>query len=315
MLKPLFTAFAVMVMAASGHAADPQPATASAPDRVFTIGFPQDNMADEWRAAQVQAVADTLAGQSNVRCIYSDAAGSTAKNLLDLEDMIDQGVDLLMVSPRDPVAMSPILSRAYRLGIPIVLLTRRMINDDYTLFISPNDATIAGQAAEQITKVLNGTGKVLMLQGVPTASTVLHRTEGFLEAIKSHPGIEVVAIKPANYLRADAIKVVQEMLEQKIPFDAIYAQDDAMASGARIALIEAGIDPATVPIVGIDYISEAREAIRAGDQVASFTYPTCGEQAAELALRILRGEAVPREVEVPSVMVTRENVERVETIF
>ena len=105
------------------------------------------------------------------------------------------------------------------------------------------------------------------------------------------------------------------MVEKGETFDAVYAQSDSMASGARVALKGAGIDPATIPIVGIDYIAEARDAIRAGTQVASFTYPTCGKEAADYAVRILNGESVQREVEVPSVMVTRDNVDAVETVF
>jgi ribose transport system substrate-binding protein len=283
--------------------------------RVFTVGFAQDNMANDWRAAQVRAVADALAAHPNIRFIHTDAKGSVAKNVLDVEDLIDRGVDLLMASPRDPAAMSPVLSKAYQDGIPVVLLTRRMIGDDYTAFVSPDDAAIAAQAAEQVAKALKGKGKVLVLQGVPTASTAIKRTEGFLSAIKAHAGIDIVAVKPANYLRANAIKVIQAMLEKGEKFDAIYAQSDSMASGARVALEAAGIDPVSVPIVGIDYIPEARDAIRAGTQAASFTYPTCGKEAAALAVRILNGERVPRQVEVPSVMVIRDNVDAVETIF
>jgi len=88
-----------------------------------------------------------------------------------------------------------------------------------------------------------------------------------------------------------------------------------MAAGARLALMGAGIDPKSIPLVGIDYIPEAREAIRAGEQYASFTYPTCGDVGADIALRILRGEAVPRQIEVPSQMVTQDNVDQVESIF
>ncbi len=108
---------------------------------------------------------------------------------------------------------------------------------------------------------------------------------------------------------------MQDALEKGVRFDAIYAQSDSMASGARLALKQAGINPATVPIIGIDYIPEAREAIRSGEQFASFTYPTCGREGAEAAMRILSGETLPRKIEVDSQMITVENVDQVETIF
>ena len=88
-----------------------------------------------------------------------------------------------------------------------------------------------------------------------------------------------------------------------------------MATGARMALISQGVDPRTLPIVGIDYIGEAREAIRRGEQSVSFTYPTGGAEGARIALAILRGEEVQKEIVLDSVRVTRENVEMVEPIF
>lgn len=287
----------------------------TAQQKTYVVGFAQDNMANDWRAAQVRAVQKALAKHKNISFLHTDAAGNTAKNVLDVEDLIDQGIDVLVISPRDAKVMSPAIARAYRQGIAVVLLTRGMIGEDYTTFISPDDATIARQAADYMAEILNGKGRILVLQGLPTASTAIKRTEGFVAALKAHPGLKIMAVKPANYLRAEAVKVVQAALEQGQKFDAIYAQSDSMAAGARLALKAAGIDPASVPVVGIDYIPEARDAIRSGVQAASFTYPTCGREAADVVVKILNGESVPRAIEVPSVRVTRDNVDAVDTVF
>jgi ribose transport system substrate-binding protein len=88
-----------------------------------------------------------------------------------------------------------------------------------------------------------------------------------------------------------------------------------MASGARLALKKAGIDPSNIILVGIDYIAEAREAIRNNEQDASFTYPTGGKEGAEFVLKILRGEDVPKEYVIESIMVTHESVDSVDPIF
>jgi len=288
---------------------------AAAQDKNFTIGFPQDNMANDWRRAQVMAVKAELSRHPGFTFIHSDAQGDTAKNIQDIEDMVDSGVDLLMVSPRDSAAMTPVIAHVRAQGIPVVLLTRRILTDDYTTFVSPSDDKIARRAAAYMAQKLNGAGTILVLQGVPTASTAIKRTTGFLEEIAKHESIKVVAVRPANYLRSEAIKVVEQALDEGLSFDAIYAQSDSMASGARLALKAAGIDPKNKLIVGIDYIPEAREAIRAGEQSATFTYPTSGKEAAQLAVQILMGNAVDREIEVPSEMITKSNVEQIETVF
>lgn len=281
----------------------------------FTVGFPQDNMSNDWRRAQVMAVKAGLEKHASIKFVFSDAQGSTAKNIQDIEDMVDDGVDVLIVSPRDIAAMTPVIAHVRKQGIPVILLTRRILTDDYTTFISPNDDKIAQRAAQFMAQQLHGTGNILVLQGLPSTSTAIQRTQGFLSEIAKYEDIQVVALEPANYLRFDAMKVVAQALEDGLEFDAIYAQSDSMASGARMALRRAGIEPKSKLIVGIDYIPEARKAIRAGEQKATFTYPTSGREGAELAVRILKGEQVEREIEVPSEMVTDINVDNVETVF
>lgn len=305
--KIFMAALAIMLL----HATAP----AHADEKTFTIGFPQDNMSNDWRRAQVMAVKAVFDQHPNVKFIYTDAQGDTAKNIQDIEDLVDQKIDLLIISPRDSQVMTPVIAQVYAQGIPVVLLTRHILSDAYTTFVSADDAKIAADAATFIATSLNGTGKVLVLQGVPTASTAVKRTNGFLSEIKKHAGIEIVGVKPANYLRSEAIKAVEQALEEGVEFDAIYAQSDSMAAGARLALSTAGIDPMTKLIVGIDYIPEARKAIRDGQQAATFTYPTAGKEGAEAALQILAGKTVAKAIEVPSQMVTKENVETVDTVF
>jgi ribose transport system substrate-binding protein len=164
-------------------------------------------------------------------------------------------------------------------------------------------------------KKMNYAGNILVLKGVPTATTAIARTKGFMNEIKKFPKINIVAIKDANYLRADAIKAIDSVLDEGKKFDAIYAQSDSMASGARIALKKAGIRPESKIIVGIDYINEAREAIRNGQQAASFLYPTSAKEAVETVVKILQGKKVARRVVVKSDMVTRKNVEKIDPIF
>ncbi len=122
-------------------------------------------------------------------------------------------------------------------------------------------------------------------------------------------------MKVANSLRADAIKMTEEALREGLEFDAIYAQSDSMASGALLALKKAGRDPGKIIIVGIDYIKEARDAIRKGEQDASFTYPTGGKEGAEWTMKILQGTDVPKEYIIESTTITKDNVDAIEPIF
>lgn len=280
------------------------------------VAFAQDHMANDWRAAQVATVARTLfAAAPDVRFVHTDARGSSAQQVLDIDTLVAAGADVLITSPRDSAVVGPAIARAHKAGVKVVLLTRRIPTEDYSTYISPDDAGIAAQAARVVASSLDGRGRVLVLQGVPSASTTVARTLGFLEELERFPGMSVAVMLPANFLRADAIRAVEHALASGIAFDAIYAQSDSMATGARMALLKAGRRPADTPIVGIDYITEAREAIRRGTQVASFTYPTCADEGVAAALALLHGRPVERHVVVPSQMVTLYNVDKVEPIF
>ena len=283
--------------------------------RELRVGFAQDHLANDWRLAQVKELEQALAPHPHIHFSYTDARGSTAKQIQDIEDLIHAGIDVLITSPRDSVAMTPVIQQAYRQGIAVILLTRQITTDDYTTYISPNDSDIAHAAAHYLVAELGGEGRIVMLRGVPAASTTLQRSEGFLAVIDEYPKMEVVADKVANFLRNDAIRAIEEVLAHGIEFEAIYAQSDSMASGARMALKLAGIDPSELVIIGIDYISEARQAILAGEQRASFTYPTSAREAAEVVLAIAAGKDVPRDIQVPSQRVDIHNAHDVEPIF
>lgn len=302
---------ALFAVARSASAADAWPP----PGRTFVVGFAQDTMANDWRAAQVYELQRALAAYPFITFRHTDAGGQTAQQIIDVENLLAQGVDLLVTSPRDIKAMTPIIAKVHARGVPVVLLTRRVEGDQYTAFVGNNDRQIGSRAARFLIEKTGGKGRVVMLRGVPTATTAIDRAEGFLKELATARGMTLVADKAGNYLRSDSIKAMDEVIAQGIKFDAIFAQSDSMATGARLALKKAGVDLRGVRIVGIDYIREAQDAIRAGEQDASFVYPTLGKEGAEVIIKILKGETVPKDVIIQSDVVTRDNVDRAKPVF
>ena len=280
----------------------------------FLVGFAQDTLANDWRKTQVLEVTKELENHPHIRFIYTDGQGDTALQAKHIEDLAAMGVDLLITSPRDKVALTPVIRKIYERGIPVILLSRGIEGDSYTTYIHPSDTKIGQAAGKYLAAKLKGRGHILMLEGIPTATTAIQRSESFLEVMRQHPKIPVTR-QVANYLRGDAIAAVESLLLQGERFDAIYAQSDSMATGARMALRHHGIKPGAIPIVGIDYINEARQAIRHGEQAISFTYPTGGAEGARAAIKILNGEQVRKEIILKSTRVSRDNVDRVEPIF
>lgn len=285
-----------------------------AKESVFTVAMPQDNMANPWRKAQVLEIQKEFSKHKNINFIFSDAKGDSSQQLFDAISFANQKVDLLIISPADVALAKPILEDIYNKGIPVVLLTRKIESDRYTAFISPDDEKIAYEAARTIA-TKNSKAKILMLKGLTTASTAKKRESGFLKALEKYPNLTLVATKTANYSTTDAILAVDEIIAQNTNFDTIYAHSDSMAEGARIALRKNGLDLQKILIVGIDYIKEAKNAILKGEQFATFTYPTCAKEGVQIALKILNKEAFKKDTFIPSIKVTKENVEKIPTIF
>jgi len=280
------------------------------------VAFAQDDLSNDWRRAQVAAVGRVLDRYPDVEFRVTDARGDAAVQALHIDRQIRAGVDVLITSPADAALLDPVLRRARAEGIPVVLLGRRTTSDAFTSFINPDNRTITQRLARFLFQRLGGEGRVLMLRGLPGATPTLHRTHAFAELAAEEAGISVTT-RTANYLRGDAILAVDALLRRHdgFPFDAIYAQSDSMAEGARLALRHNGVDPSSLLIAGIDYIEEAQAAIRAGDQLVSYTYPTGGAEGAEIALRLLSGRSVPRRLGLASRRVTAENVDEVPPIF
>lgn len=276
-------------------------------NRTYIVGFAQDTMSNDWRAAQVHEVEAELSKYPFIRFIFTDAKGSAARQALDIERLVTKGVDVIITSPRDANILAPVISQVYKKGIPIILLTRRASTEDYTAYIGADDYEIGRQAAKYLAVRLNNKGRVVMLKGVATATTSINRTQGFVNQIKQYPEIEIVAEEYADYRRNQAIQAMEKIILQDIKFDAVYAQSDSMATGARMVLKKFGIDPKSKIIIGIDYIDEARKAIISGEQSASFTYPTAGKEGAQAAVKVIKGEGVKKNQSIDFRLMTKDS--------
>lgn len=307
-LRVLFVFIALVGMSAHASAAE------TAGEHEFIVGFPEDNLSNDWRAAQMNEIKAEFAKYPNVKFLMSDAGGSIAKNIADIEGMAEAGAQLLFLAPRNPDAVQLVVSRLRKKGMRIVLLTRKLNSEDYDTYISPDDFKIAYDAAIFLAEEIGGKGRILMLEGVPTTTTAIKRKGGFLAGLANYSGVDVIS-KVANYSRSEAIRALEESITTGEKFDAIYAHNDAMAIGARTVLKANGIAPSSVPMVSIDFLPETREAIINGEQLASFTYPTCGKAGVAAAMDLLNGKSVPRFIAIPSERVTRDNVNRVHTAY
>jgi ribose transport system substrate-binding protein len=284
----------------------------TAPTKV--IAFAQDTLKNDFRQAQVNEVRDAVAMHPELSFVYADAQGQTSLLIHQIEQFIAQKVDVLVLGTNDEHAVVPVVSRAYKAGISVIVLDRGIKGRDYSTFINSDNVQIGAMGAEFIAEQLKGKGLVLLLEGLQSIDATRLRSQGFMQVMAQHPGIKVIK-RTGNYLRKDALLEMEQLLAQGIRVDAIFAESDSMLSGARLALQNQKVDVRRLVTVGCDYISEAREAIRQGTQTASVLYPLGGKMTVAVAKKLLSKTAVPRHVVIPVKLVTRGNVEQVAPIF
>lgn len=280
----------------------------------FTVAFAQDTMANDFRKNQVLETQKAFEKYKNINFIYTDAKTKTSLLIYQIENFIKQKVDLIMIGTTDEKALNQTLEKIALANIPVIIVDRGVDSKTYTTFINSDNIKIGNIAAEFLVKKLNGKGTILLLEGLQTADVTHLRTKGFTDIVSNYPNIQVIKVT-ANYLRRDAIIEVEKLLKDGIHFDAIFSESDSMLSGARSAMLKYGIDLKKVLSIGCDYTSEARREILAGNQTGSVKFPLAGYESADVAIKILNHEKVPKHIVIPVKLVTKENATEVEPIF
>jgi ribose transport system substrate-binding protein len=303
-LRPLFLGFCILFA---------NVALAQIPEQ-RVIAFAQDTLQNDFRKAQVFEVRDAVAEHAALTFVYSDAQGQRALLIRQIDQFIEQKVDVLIIGTNDAQAVVPVVSKAYKAGVPVIVLDRGIQGQDYTTFINSDNVRIGALGGGFIAEKLKGKGLVLLFEGLQAADVTQLRSQGFLAEMAKHPGIKVIK-RTGNFLRRDALIEMEKLLAQGIRVDAIFSESDSMLSGARLALASHKIDPRTLITVGCDYTSEARDAIRSGAQTASVLFPLGGTKTVEVARQLLAKTSVPRHIVIPVKLVTGDNVEQVTPIF
>jgi ribose transport system substrate-binding protein len=284
----------------------------------FVIGFSQANNAEPYR----QHVNDELAAAAKqvpqFTLQIADGAGNVNTQTSQMDNFITQKVDLILISPFEASPLTPVVARAMKAGIPVIELDRKTVGDagkNYTAFIGGDNFKIAEEAGKYVAdKLLPQGGEVAVLQGLPSSTPAVERLNGFKAGVKDNPKINVVAEQAADWLPDKAQTAFAAMLQAHPNIKAVYASNDMMAAGARLAAKGAGkLDQ--VKILGTDGLPGPAGGIRAvaeGEWAATFTYPTGGPEAIEMAKSILLdcAEKVSTVVTVPTTAITPDNAKQ-----
>ncbi len=274
----------------------------------WTVGVSQCNLGEPWRVQMNADLRRAAQGRPELKLVFKDAQNDTLKQRAHIEEFVAARVDLLIVSPKEAAPLTAPVAAAMAAGIPVIVLDRQVLGERYTCFIGADNRKIGRAAGRWIADRLSGTGCVVELKGLMTSTPGQDRNAGFREGIRGR-GIKVVFEADMKWLEPEARREMESALARFSKIDLVYAHNDPGAHGAYLAAKAAGRERELL-FVGIDALPHEGQAyVREGILTASFEYPTGGREAIEIALKILRGEAVPKTIVLPSRVFTRETVD------
>ncbi len=270
-----------------------------APKDTYKVGFAQTESNNPWRIAQTKSMQDEAA-KLGFQLVYTDAAGSAAKQVADVNSMIAQGVDLIFLAPREEKPLIPAVMAAKKAGIPVILLDRSVdpslakAGEDYVTFIGSDFIEEGKRVAEWLIKNNGGKTKIIELEGTTGSSPANDRKKGFDEAIAAAGGFTLLASQSGDFARDKGRQVAESLLQAHPDADVIYAHNDEMAFGAIAALEAAGKVPGKdVIVLSIDGGKEAVQAVIDGKINAVVECnPRFGPKAFETMARYAKGEKI-----------------------
>src|ERR1700729_1955887 len=266
----------------------------------YKVGFAQTESNNPWRLAQTASMKDEAA-KRGAQLVYTDAAGSAAKQVADVNSMIAQGVDVIFLSPREEKPLIPAVMAAKKAGIPLFLIDRSVdaklakAGQDYVAFIGSDFVLEGKQAGEWLAKATNGKATILEIEGSTGSSPANDRKTGFDAVIAQHPDMKIVASQTGNFNRVEGRQTAEALLQAHPEANVIYAHNDEMAIGAIAAIEAAGKKPGKdIIVVSIDGEKDGLQAIIDGKMGVSVECnPKFAPPAYPAAIAYSKGEKIP----------------------
>lgn len=314
MKKTLIIIFGVLVLfsllsacggAAANCADEPKPPPLEKKD-TYKVGFSQVETNNPWRIAQTESM-KAEAAKLGYELVYTDAGGSEAKQIADVDSMIAQKVDLIFLAPRSEQALAEAVLKAKAACIPMIMLDRDVDHSiaapgrDYITMIGSDFVKEGELTAEWLADAMNEEAIIIELEGTVGSSPAIDRKKGFDDKIAEFPNMTIVASQTGDFARDKGRQVAETLLQAHPDATAIYAHNDEMAMGAIAAIEAAGKVPGVdIMVVSIDGTADAAQAIIDGKLGATCECsPKFGPKAFETMLGYADGFEYPAKITNP----------------
>lgn len=271
----------------------------------LVIGMSFQELNNEYFVVMKNSLEDA-AKDLGAKVYIADAHHDVLKQVNDVEDMLQKGIDILLINPTDSVGIQPAVISAHQAGVTVVAVDAQA-HGPIDAFVGSENYDAGLQAGEYLAKYLNGKGKVAILDGIPVVP-ILERVRGFEDAMKKYPGIQIINRQNGKQERVTSLNVTENMLQSAPDLAGIFSVNDTGALGALVAIKSS---KSNVKLVSVDGQSEAVKEIEKGNSPFIATVAQFPRDEIRIALGIALahhwGAEVPKSIPVKVKLIDQDN--------
>ncbi len=265
----------------------------------YRIGVSQCS-SDDWREKMNEEIRREGLFHNDVQIEIRSADDDNDRQIADLCYFAEQGFDIIIASPNEAEALTPVIAEIYRSGIPVIIFDRHILGDTYTAYQGADNREIGRSAARLARSRMQGPCRIIEIRGLQGSTPAIERQQGFGEVVSASGDMILLGSGYGNWNDTDGYRVADSLLTLYPDANTVYAHNDRMAVAAARAAERRGMKD--LQIIGIDAAPEIGiRAVADGVIDATFLYPTEGHQLIRTALAILQGEPYERNLIFPTV--------------
>src|SRR6185437_13571186 len=160
-------------------------------EQKFRIGFAQCTGTENWKRATREGMQRELSLHPGTELIYRSANDNSELQVKQIKELLNDNIDILLVSPNEAAPLTSVVKEAYNRGIPVVVIDRKTNSDLYTAFIGINNYELGKQAGEYVAHVLHDSASIIEVMGLQGSTPTSDRQRGFEESIARYPHMRI----------------------------------------------------------------------------------------------------------------------------
>ncbi|MCX6091172.1 MAG: ABC transporter substrate-binding protein [Candidatus Atribacteria bacterium] len=276
----------------------------------WKIGFSNASISNSWRVfLQAHLQYEASIHPEIAEFFITDGQDNPTKQLADVEDLLAKGIDLLIIAPATDAALNPAVEKAMDKGVPVVVVDRKVTTEAYVTYIGSSDFQMGKIMADWLVEKLNKKGNVVCLSGVAGASPAEERLKGALDTFKKYPDIKVLEQQYCDWSPVVGKQVMATFIQKYPQIDGIWADSALQGCGAIEAVQEAGLP--IPPVTGEDMNRYLKMWKQMKFDGVAVSFPSWqGQIAVQKAIDVLSGIPVPRNIDVPRLVITTDTLDK-----